>query len=273
MPPPLYCAPFCSDGSLWVPLVAEVRRVAEDGTTLATLPTTPIGLSGMLCASFDPATGLLVLASQDAGQPLVAVHAATGKVAWRAAEAPGAVFGLVVLSTAGVVVVGGHSAAPNAVSVHRLLDGARLGTASVRGLTYLAADSVSGTIFASTYRGAIEVLRWDGRALLSLEPLRLVPHLPGGTSHNPLCVMPDAEREGGPPTLIVGVQEATDILVFSLDASGIPVALIKKQRLATGIEVVGLAADPSGCGIVVMDWSSHAVRVLPWPLTREFLRQ
>lgn len=262
-----------SDGSLWIPGLSEVQRIADDGSTLQVFPTAPLGLSGMLCAVFDHETGLIVIASQNPGLPLIAVRASTGGTAWRATEAPGAVFGLAVLSAAGVVVVGGYSAEPDAISVHRLSDGARLATASVRGMTYLTADQATGAVYASTSRGTIEVLKWDGRALVAVGPFRLAPHLPANTSHNPLCIMPDADRDGGTPTLIVGVQEATDILVFAIDAAGMPGALLRKQNLATGIEVVGLAADPSGCGLVVMDWSSHAARVLPWPLTREFLRR
>ena len=76
-----------------------------------------------------------------------------------------------------------------------------------------------------------------------------------------------------PPTTPLPLQDVGDLFVFSLDGSGAPAALLRKLRLAPGIEVVGLAACPSGCALVVMDLPSRAARVLPWPLTREFLRR
>lgn len=259
---------------MWIPLVAEVRRLADDGSTIATLPTAPYGLErGMLCVAYDPRSDLLVLASQDPDQPLVAVNATTGALCWKAVDEPGLVFGLVVLPAAGVVIVGSHGVGPGTVHVHRLADGTTLARSRVERLTYMAADASSGTIYASTHTSSIEVLRWDGHQLERLEPLRLRPHLPAGTSHNPLCVMPDAKSDSGAPQLIVGVQDAADIVTFSLDARGTPGALISKQRLASGIEVGGIAADPSGCALVVMDMPSRCARVLPWPLTREFLRR
>ena len=191
-----------------MPLQAEVRRFADDGSVLATLPTAQFGIhTGALCVACDPGMRLLVLASQEGkGQPLVAVNFATGALAWRAEEPPGMTFGLVALPAAGVVVVGSYSDAPDSVSVHRLSDGRRVATATVRGVTYMTADAATGTIYVSTSRSVLEVLRWDGKSLMRLDPFRLVPHLPPGASHTPLCVMPNAEHEGGAPNLIVGVQ-------------------------------------------------------------------
>lgn len=258
-----------------MPLQTEVRRLADDGSVIKTLASPAFGIStGPLCATYDPASGLLVLASQAAAplQPVVAINAATGARAWASGEPTGAVFGLAVLPAAGVVVVGSHNLAANhSLRVHRISDGELLATADVARLTYMTADTSTSTIFISTNRSVIEVFRWQGGALTRLPPLSLQPHMPAGISHCPLCVMPNADIDGAPPQLVVGVQDAADILAFRIDALGNPGQLVSKQRLASGFEVTGLAACSSGCGLVVMDGPSHSLRVLPWPLTREFL--
>ena len=264
-----------SDGSLWVPLVASVRRFSDDGNFVTLYKSESYGISkGILSVAFDAMSGLIFLASQhlDPPQPLVAVNAKSSAVVWTA-ESPGACYGLAVLPSAGIIVMGCYSMT-RALRVHRLSDGVLIATAEAPQLSYMTLDVESSTIFASTQRGVVRSFRWDGTALIqAFDPIDLRLHL-AGTSHNPLCIMPDDTHDSDSPSslLVVGVQETADVMIFSLGPPHGVGTLLRKFRLARGIEVAGLAADSSGCALVVMDSNSHVARVLQWPLMRESIR-
>jgi hypothetical protein len=61
--------------------------------------------------------------------------------------------------------------------------------------------------------------------------------------------------------LVVGTLYEPALLVLSL-----PDRRLVHAHTLEGIEVVGLAADPSGTALAVCDYTSKAIHVLPWPL-------
>jgi hypothetical protein len=83
-----------------------------------------------------------------------------------------------------------------------------------------------------------------------------------GTTANerPLAVMPPAPGQRT-SYLIIGTLGSSKLRMLSLSDRH----LVHTHTLE-GLEVVGLAADPSGTALAVCDYKSKAVHVLPWPL-------
>ena len=99
--------------------------------------------------------------------------------------------------------------------------------------------------------------RWDGATLVKEGRVEAA----GGTDNfRPLTVMPPAP---GLRTsyLIVGEHGTPTLHVLSL-----PDRRLVHTHTLEGMEVAGLAADPSGAALAVCDGASSAVHVLPWPL-------
>jgi hypothetical protein len=83
----------------------------------------------------------------------------------------------------------------------------------------------------------------------------------GDTSYwRPLAVVPP---DPGQRTsyLVVCTLNSHTLLVLSL-----PDRHLVHTHTLEGIEVMGLAADPSGTALTLCDGVSEAVHVLPWPL-------
>jgi hypothetical protein len=249
-----------SDGAMYAPLhgSTDVLVFAADGTPQSSLPLAALGLSAETsCAAFVEATCTLLLADENGDSKLVAVDAASRTVLWSAALA-GACLGIAVLPAQGVIVVSERYL--DKLHVHRLTDGVRVASAKAVWATYVAVDQASGTVFVSTvarFSREVSAFRWDGAALVADGVVEAA-----GTAgeDRPLAVMPPTP---GRLTsyLVVGTRFKPTLRVLSLPDR----RLIQKHTLE-GMEVTGLAADPSGTALAVCDAASKAIHVLPWPL-------
>jgi hypothetical protein len=103
----------------------------------------------------------------------------------------------------------------------------------------------------------VSAFRWDGAALVAEGDVRAA-----GTADNwrSLAVMPPTP---GRQTsyLIVGTLGKPKLLVLSL-----PDRRLVHTHTLEGMQVMCLAADPSGTALAVCDAASKAIHVLPWPL-------
>jgi hypothetical protein len=247
-------------GTLYAPQYGSrsVVVVAADGTLLPSLPIEALGLSDTThCAAFIDATGTLLLADEDFPSKLVAVDAASRAVRWSAALGHSC-YGMAALPVQGVVVVSDSD--NRKLHVHRLSDGVRVASAKAVCATYIAADPASGTVFASTVPDddfVVSIFRWDGAALVVNGVVEAA-----GTADNdrPLAVMPPTSGRHT-AYLVVGTCDVPTLRVLSL-----PDRRLVHTHTLEGMEVQGLAADPSGTALAVCDAASAAIHVLPWPL-------
>jgi hypothetical protein len=254
-------AVITQDGTLYAPRDGspDVAVVAADGTRLPSLPLVSLGMStSTRHAAFVEATGTLLLADFFGfSSKLVAVDAASRAVRWSAALEHGC-YGIAVLPAQGVIVV--SDPILGMLHVHRLSDGVRVASAEATGVAYVAADPASGTAYASTVvhsSRAVSAFRWDGAALVAegvVEAAGMADYL------HTLAVLP---RTPGRHTsyLVVGSARMSTLRVLSL-----PDRRLVHTHTLEGMDVTGLAADPSGTALAVRNAASKAIRVLPWPL-------
>jgi hypothetical protein len=151
------------------------------------------------------------------------------------------------------------------VRVLRVADGALVTSVSpLEGPCWLAYDAASETLFINT-RKSVVAATWDDTAG-TFGPVRPVV-LAGETNNNrPLVVIPAAP--GAPhesSSLIVATASTRDALCISLPN----LDQVRPFRFPSGIEVMGLAADPSGNAIVVISSTDKTMHVLPWPLPED----
>jgi hypothetical protein len=237
----------------------DVVVVAADGTLLPSLPLAALGLSPYTrCAAFVETTCALLLADANgASSKLVAVDAASRALRWSASLNDGC-WGIAVLPAQGVVILSDGS--NSKLCVHRLSDGVRVASANAVFASYFTADPASGTVYASI--GArpsrvVSAFRWDGAALVAEGVVEAAGNI---STWRPLAVMPPTP---GLHTsyLVVGTRDKPTLRVLSLSDR----RLVHTHTLE-GMEVTGLAADPSGAALAVCDRASKAIHVLPWPL-------
>jgi hypothetical protein len=249
------------DGTLYAPLYKclDVPVFDADGAPLLSLPLAALGLSCHTAfAAFVEATGTLLLADDNgASSKLVAVDAASRAVRWSTALGCDC-YGIAVLPAQDVVILSDpdHSK----LHVHRLSDGVRVASMKAAWPTFVAADPAFGTVYASTGASpscAVSAFRWDGAALVSEGVVEA-----GGTADNdrPLAVMPPTSGRHT-SYLVVGTGNEPTLRVLSL-----PDCRLVHTHTLEGMQVTGLAADPSGTALAVCDSSSAAIHVLPWPL-------
>jgi hypothetical protein len=252
------CAPVITlDGTLYAPRhgAPDVLIIAADGRSLPRFSLADSGLStSTLCSAFIDATGTLLLAdANDVSSKLVAVDAASRAVRWSAALGASC-FGIAVLPAQGVLIVSEYRR--NMLHVHRLSDVVRVASAKAVSVSYVTADRNSGTVYAST-SWVVSAFRWDGVALVAEGAMEAA-----GTSDNwhPLAVMPPMPGRNT-CYLVVGTLEKPTLRVLSL-----PDRRLVHTHTLEGMQVTGLAADPSGPALAVCDAVSKAIHVLPWPL-------
>jgi hypothetical protein len=248
-------------GEMFAPLrpSATVLVFAADGTPVPPWPLVALGLSTRTTsAAFVEATGTLLLAdAYGASSKLVAVDAARRAVRWSAALG-GSCYGIAVLPAQGVVVVSNY--ADYKLHVHRLSDGVRVASTEAAYPTYVASVPASGTVYACTgvYPSCkVSAFRWDVAALVSEGVVEAA-----GTADNsrPLAMIPLTPARHT-PYLVVGTYRQPTLRVLSL-----PNRRLVHTHTLEGMEVMGLAADPSGTALAVCDARSKAIHVLPWPL-------
>jgi hypothetical protein len=252
------CPVISGDGTLYVPRYGypDVLVFSADGTPLISLPVASLGLStGTRVAALDEATASLLLADRNFdSSKLVALYAVSRSVRWSAGLGRNC-WGIAVLPAQGLVVASVYAA--NKLRVHRLADGALTSTTNTADYpSFVVADPATATLYVST-GDQVTAFRWNGSALVSegrveaacdsddIRPLAVVPPAPGQhTSY-----------------LVVGTCGTPTLLVLSL-----PDRRLVHTHTLEGMQVMGLAADPSGTALAVCDYKSNAVHVLPWPL-------
>jgi hypothetical protein len=249
------------EGTLVVPAYQrpDALMFAADGSVLPPLPLAVLGLSSRtLSAGVDTASGTLLLADvSGASSKLVAVDAASRAVRWSAALGSDCC-GIAVLPAQGVVIVSDPD--HGKLRVHRLSDGVRVTSADAGWPVYVAADPACGTVYASTGNGPfcrVSAFRWDGAALVAEGVIKAAVT---GVAFRPLAVMPPTPGRYT-SYLVMGVQFMPTLLVLSL-----PDRRLVHTHTLEGMEMTGLAADPSGAALVVFDAVSKAAHVLSWPL-------
>jgi hypothetical protein len=169
--------------------------------------------------------------------------------------------GIAVLPADGVAVVSDNS--NDSLHVLRLSDGARVMSTNRAARTpeasFVAADPTTRTIYVCAHSAHFGVcaFRWDGTSLMPEGFLEAAGY---ADRYRPLAVMPPAP---GRLTsyLIVGEHESPTLHVLSL-----PGRRLVHVHTLEGMEVMGLAADPSGTALAVCDRASKSVHILPWPL-------
>ena len=131
-------------------------------------------------------------------------------------------------------------------------------------LHYLTCDATTATLYASCgYH--VAAWRWDAsqQTLVaeggaSAEALKAASSR--GRNFRPVVVMP-ASR-GAPKCLVVGTHYTAELRIISLP----DYTLLRTAVLPGGLNITGLAADPSGESIVAFHNSANQLHVLKWPI-------
>jgi hypothetical protein len=273
-----------SDGTLYAPKRGspDVLVFAADGTPLPPLPLAALGLStenrcdaAAFVHDFVEDTGVLLLLADIKGgtitpkhtSKLVAVDAASREVRWSTALGSEC-FDIAVLPAQGVVVVVSSDWRSRKLYVLRLSDGTYTASVAVREPSFIAADPVYATLYVSTFIDeyndfcGVTTFRWDGAALVFDG---FVEAAGSTNNYRPLAVVPPAsgQHSSGQCTsyLVVGTFYSPTLHVLSL-----PDRRLVYAHELEGMQVTGLAADPSGTALAVCDRASKSIHVLPWPL-------
>jgi hypothetical protein len=252
------CTPVITlDGTLYAPCydIPNEAVFAADGTPLPPVSLAALGFTSYtLAAAFVEETGTLLLAGIIGN--LVAVDASGMTLRW-SAKLPGTCFGITLLPVQGVVVV---SVSDNGqLHVHRLSDGVRVASADAVSPSFVSSDPTSGTVYVSikSSPSGVSAFLWNGSALVADGALEAAGKASYG---HPLAVMPPTYGRRT-SYLIVGALYGSTLCVLSL-----PDRRLVHTHTLEGMDVMGLAADPSGTALAVSDDRSKAIHVLPWPL-------
>lgn len=239
------------------------------GLPLPSLSVASLGLSSETSWSAYVASDMpsLLLADDKLSSVLVAVDPATFTVHWRiAAESLCLCGGIAALPALGVVIVG-CVGGDRALFAHRLSDGIRVGSLQVPELwLFLASDPGTGAVYGSMWTEAPDmwsVHAWscaaDG-ATIRISSLGRVTAAGAAESTRIVAVVPPAPGKMI-SHLVVGTPGSPELLVLSL-----PGLALVHTHILSGLDVLGLAADPWGGALAVCDEVSRAIHVLAWPL-------
>lgn len=247
-------------GLLYIPMGDTVRVFDSSGEPLPSISTADLGISARTYdAAYDRASNTLLFGDKNGrSSMLVAVDAASKVVKW---AATGACNQVAVLPRQGMVVA--ISSVADRLHVQRLEDGTPVASVPVRCPSNLAADALSATVYACTWNPpkdaySVSAFAWRGGSLVPIGRLEAVPETKEG---HPLTVVPPAPGRHT-AHLVVGHWRQRLLLVVSLPEH----AVVLRHELPEGTEVQGLAADPDGGTLVVMDRRTRAALLLPWPL-------
>jgi hypothetical protein len=269
------------EGMLYAPKKGsfDVLVFAADGTPLPSLPLTTLGLSSYTrCAAFvdgvEKDTGTLLLADVNNAAwnvKLFAVDAASRAVRWSSGACGGSCYdcyGIAVLPAQGVAIVSDM----DQLHAHRLSDGFRVDSISSNMPNFVAADPATATVYVSAlaydedddddddndFENSSRVIafRWNENAFVFDRDIETFEN----TYFHPLAVVPPVPGQHT-SFLVVGTLGCPTLRVLSLSDC----CLVHTHELE-GMEVAGLAADPSGTALAVCDAASKAIHVLPWPL-------
>ena len=141
--------------------------------------------------------------------------------------------------------------------MHQLTDGALVATTRADLPTYIACGSSRATTLFVSTATRVSSFRWNGSALVSEGVVEAAGNTDDG---RPLAVVPAAPGQRT-SYLVVGTYRDPTLLVLSL-----PDRRLVHTHTLEGMEMKGLATDPSGTALAVCDHTSKAIHVLPWPL-------
>jgi hypothetical protein len=261
---------IAADGTLYAPRTDcdTVLIYAADGTPLPPLKVSDYGLSRFTrAAAFDDESQTLVLADCDGNTSetlCVAINMRSRELLWRSSEAPSTA-NVAILVNFRVVVASSYLR--DLVSVFSLNTGIQLCTLGVGMVGFLAAHPTEPIVYASTF-GTVTQLRWtatesgaggaidsDGVALTWT-----------GASHIALAVVsaPGTTATGntGAAFLVAAKRGDDKLRVFALPQ----VSFVHEHELH-GMTITGLAADPTGASLEVVDSATGSAHVLAWPLS------
>lgn len=156
----------------------------------------------------------------------------------------------------------------NYLEACRLSDGSCINNLSIPSafsntyIGYLAADVTARTIYAEVcfpFQYEVAAFYWDGTELANKG---LVEAADVNMCRRLLAVVPPNPQLGVcTACLVVGSRNQSLLRVISL-----PDHRLVHTHDEEGVEITGLAADPSGCALAICDARSHSIHVLSWPL-------
>jgi hypothetical protein len=276
-----YSTPVISDdGKLYIPRWNTPRNIAVFEADGSYCPAVTVADMTTEALAYDEGSGMLFAGgdSSDAGS-LAAVDVRTGPVPsirWSRSFDSSRVFGATVLpalvpqalasylsdsapiaASASVLVTASRSMpGKGCLRVHGVSDGVELATVSVDGEpVFLAADPLRSTVYASI-GNAVRAVDWNGSDLR----VRTTPVLAAGHHCRPLAFVPPAPGKSA-SYLIVGGATEPDIVVLALPSHD-----LVHTHSFPGMQIRGLAADPSGTAIAVCNDADSVVEIIPWPL-------
>lgn len=134
--------------------------------------------------------------------------------------------------------------------------------------SYVTYDAIHDTLFTSTYeggKGVVRMWRWDTTGN-ELRHLGLVDGVTATGNHRPLAVVPGPAHEGRISAhLVIGTQDSDAVEVIELPDMrrlGPPLPHVLNHR---GAVIKGIAADPAGGAIVLVNFGTSEVVTVPWP--------
>lgn len=234
---------------------------AADGTQQQPPPPLNLKSLGLLRQStcmvafadgFEKGPGTLLLSDS---AKLVAVDSASRAVRWSAALKKQC-FGIAVLPAQGAVVATIYES--DELLAFRLSDGALMFRVKALSPIGVAADPDTATVYVSCSFGTVSAYCWTGTSLVF-----------DGVVFEEICrfdwrllaVVPRAPSQCA--SYLVVVRLGSHVLrVFSL-----PDRRLVHTHMLEGMQIVGLAADPSGTALAIGDLISNSIHVLPWPLS------
>lgn len=255
-----------ADGRVFCPTSASIYMWGCQGEPLSNRNAGTLRLSHRTCASaYDDETRTLFLGDWDGARSVVVAVAPDDDWSVRWSTEPGRVIqcgGLTVLARQGIVVA--SACEGRALHALRIDTGASIGPpVPANNPTYLATDSMTGTIFADTSDGAgnFSVARWQwSEPEQALVPLGVIEAAGVATNWRPIAVMPPAPGKRL-SHLIVGTYNSSVLRILALPS----LELVADTSAPNDMVVWGLAADPAGTALVILDHTSRAAQVVAWP--------
>jgi hypothetical protein len=278
MHPPLLLAEAATDyyttpciteeGVLFVPSDkrSHICVYDSDGTVFSNISLESFGLTSMTALAYHAPTSMLVGVNNNRGAVALRMNRSVLQASVWNSVAAGLSFalGIAILTPTSsswppVVVVGSYS---GILTVFSLGDGAVLAESTDKEVGFLAYDARSEQLFVSSHDGpSVSVWCWNGNSLTKLTTLTGIPGMVGDVK--PLAVMPPVVGRST-AFLLIGMLDSSTVHVLSL-----PSCTLVHSHVFPGMEIEGLAADPTGTALAICDRSethSSAVHVVGWPL-------
>ena len=250
---------FCPPG-----VGSDVLVYDADGAALPSMSFTSFGIASDVnsAAYAHGDIPILLLGGNRHASRLVAVNPLTREARWvSATDEFSHCFAMAALPAHEVVVASSGSG----LCAYSLADGRRVGALpDTRIVLPLTADIATGAVYGSMLSVALSsVHAWsctpDGAGVL-IASAGPVPAAGAIGAYRPLAVMPPAPGKKA-SHLVVGCNSTGTLVILSLPSR----ALVHTHDLE-GMSIVGMAADPWGKALAVLDAGTRSLNVLAWPL-------